>query len=351
MDTLGNNARTSRGPAGPRLSVIVPVRNGAGFLSDSLAALRASDLPAEAWELIVVDDASTDGTGRLAEAHASLVLRQPAASGPSAARNLGARYARGDILIFVDADVVVHADALRRLDEILAAEPDVAAVFGAYDVAPRAPGLVSQYRNLLHHRVHALGEGDAETFWAGCGAMRRQVFAAVGGFDEALRQLEDIELGYRVRALGHRIVLRPEIQGTHLKRWTLPSMITTDLFGRGVTWMRLHLEQRRGGRPGTLNLRPAEKIYTFLTGLALIELLLAAVRREPIWLAAAAAGLAVVLLGNLPLLRWYAEVRGVRFAVAIVPLRLLYYLLNVFAAPLGWIQHMLAPRVSAIPRS
>ena len=350
MDTLGNNARTSKDPAGPRLSVIVPVRNGAGFLSESLVALRASDLPAEAWELIVVDDASTDGSADLAESYATLVLRQRSASGPSAARNLGAAQARGGILAFVDADVVVHRGVLRRFHEAFAAEPEIAGVFGAYDAAPRAPGLVSQYRNLLHHRVHTLGRGDAETFWAGCGAIRRQVFAAAGGFDEDLHQLEDIELGYRVRALGHRIVLRPEIQGTHLKRWTLRSMITTDLFGRGVTWMRLHLEQRDGGRPGTLNLSRAEKTYTFLTGLAVLGVGVAILRSDPIWLVALA-GLAVVLLGNLSLLRWYAEVRGLRFALGVVPLRLLYYLLNVIAAPLGWIHHTLAPRESRLPRT
>ena len=348
MDILGSKSKSSLDPRTPRLSVIVPVRDGAAFLAESLPALRASDLPPEAWELVVVDDASTDGSAEVAGRYADAVVCLTRPQGPALARNRGAERARGEILVFVDADVCVHVDALRRFNELFTREPDVAAAFGAYDTAPRAPGLVSQYRNLLHHRVHAESPGDAETFWAGCGAIRRAVFAAAGEFDETMRQLEDIELGYRARALGHRIVLRPEIQGTHLKRWTIGSMIATDLCGRGVTWMRLHLEQRRGGRPGTLNLRPAEKLYTLLTGLAVGAIGLAAARREPAWLLAAAASLLAVLVGNLPLFRWFGRERGLWFAVGVVPLRLLYYALNAIAAPIGWLQHTLAPRRSRI---
>jgi glycosyltransferase involved in cell wall biosynthesis len=347
-EKLGNTAQPSRDPAAPRLSVIVPARDGAAFLADTLPALRASDLPADQWELIVVDDGSRDGSADVAGRHADAVVRLDPPQGAAAARNRGVERARGDILVFIDADVSVHRGALRGLREVLEREPDVAAVFGAYDTAPRAPGLVSQYRNLLHHRVHAENRGDAETFWTGCGAIRREVFHRAGGFDESARSLEDIELGYRVRALGHRIALRPEIQGTHLKHWTLGSMITTDLFSRGVTWMRLHLEQRRLGRPGTLNLRPAEKLYTLLTGVAALAIAFAAFRREPVWLLVSVVCLSLVLGGNLPLLRWFVRVRGPRFAVGVVPLRLLYYALNAIAAPIGWLQYTLARRKPAV---
>src|SRR5947207_2948868 len=256
MEKLGTSGPTPSAPPPLRLSVIVPVRNGEDVLARSLPALRASDFPAEQWELIVVDDASADGSAGTAAAYADVLLRLPVRRGAAAARNRGAGQARAPVLVFVDADVCVHPDVLRRLAGLLESESGVAAVFGAYDAAPPAPGLVSQYRNLLHHYVHVQSPGDAETFWTGCGAIRREVFAELGGFDEAMPQLEDVELGYRARAVGHRIVLRPEIQGAHLKRWTLGSMVLTDLFGRGLTWMRLHLREGGGGRPGTLNLRP-----------------------------------------------------------------------------------------------
>jgi glycosyltransferase involved in cell wall biosynthesis len=346
MENFGITSRVLSEPPSPRLSVIVPVRDGEQFLADSLPALRASDLPSSEWELLVVDDASSDSSADLARRYADDVVRLSAPHGAAFARNRAAEQARGAILAFIDADVSVHQDTLRRLVETLDREVGVAAVFGAYDTVPPAPGLVSQYRNLLHHYVHAQQPGEAETFWSGCGAMRRACFTDAGGFDERISQMEDIELGYRVRAIGHRILLRPEIQATHLKRWTIRSMVQTDLFGRGVTWMRLHLEQRHRGRPSTLNIRPAEKLYTLLTGFAGCALLLAGGLREPLWLVPAIAALVVVLAGNAPLFRWFAGVRGWWFALRIIPLRLLYYALNSVAAPIGWLWHTLMPRVS-----
>ena len=114
-----------------------------------------------------------------------VVVTEPAGEGPAAARNRGAEQVAGDVIVFVDADVTVHPDALERIREAFAADPELAAVFGSYDDAPAAPQLVSQFRNLLHHHVHSSSPGPAETFWAGLGAVRREPFLAAGGFDSA----------------------------------------------------------------------------------------------------------------------------------------------------------------------
>ena len=105
------------------------------------------------------------------------------------------------MIVFVDADVCVHRDALRRIRDLLCEDPDVSAVFGAYDLSPAAPSLVSQYRNLLHSYVHRRDAGEAVTFWTGLGAVRRDVLKHCGGFDERER-LDDVEYGYRLSALG-----------------------------------------------------------------------------------------------------------------------------------------------------
>ena len=314
-----------------RLSVIVPVHDGAAVLPRCLAALSASDLPRAAWELVVVDDASRDGSAELAARAGARVLRvADGPRGPAHARNLGAEAARAPLLAFVDADVCVHADTLRRLAEALEAEPALAAVFGAYDTAPAAPGLVSQYRNLLHHYVHAENAGEAATFWAGCGAVRAEAFRQVGGFDAARYprpQIEDVELGYRLRERGLRIRLAPEIQATHLKRWTLGGMVATDVAQRGVPWARLLLE--RGARAGgTLNTRAAERWLTAATGVGWAALAAGLLLRRPLAFVAAGGAGAAVLAGNARLLRWFARRRGVGFAAAVVPLRVLYYTLN-----------------------
>jgi GT2 family glycosyltransferase len=312
----------------PSLSVIMPVRDGAHFLPVSLTALYASDLPSSRWEVVVVDDASRDRSGEVAAGAGAIVVRlDGTARGAAYARNRGADAARGNYLLFVDVDVSVHPDVLRRVLETFEREPDVSAVFGAYDLAPAAPGLVTQYRNLLHRYVHERDAGDAVTFWTGCGAVRADVFAQLGGFDEKTSGVEDIELGYRMTAHGYRIVLRPEIQGRHLKRWTLRTMIVTDVWGRGVPWLRLLKRQSVPPR-ATLNLRTSEKVCTALVAGAALAVAALAWTGDDRWLIAAAAGGGGALAVNAPMLAWFARQRGWGFALRVVPLRLLYYLLN-----------------------
>jgi hypothetical protein len=322
------------GAEAPALSVIVPVRDGAEFLPRCLQSLRASETGGLAWELIVVDDGSTDSSAEIAARFADRLIRLPTPLKASGARNRGADAAQGEILVFVDADVCVHPDALGRIYETFSREGDVAAVFGAYDLSPAAPGLVSQYRNLLHHYVHQREAGEAVTFWTGLGAIRRELFELVGRFDEG-ETLEDIELGYRLSARGCRIVLRPEIQGTHLKRWTLVQMVFTDVRDRGTPWVRLLLARRRMIGRRTLNVRPGEQVLTGLMALAGLLTVVGLVSGRSIWLGLAVLAGATVLAGNWPFHAWLAAQRGWWFALRAVPLRLLYYALNVVSVGLA----------------
>src|SRR5207248_11244099 len=105
-----------------------------------------------------------------------VVVTEPAGAGPAEARNLGAARATGDVLVFVDSDVVVHPDALERMRAAFAGDETLTAVFGCYDDAPEADGVVSRFRNLLHHHVHRAAAGQADTFWAGLGAVRSRAF-------------------------------------------------------------------------------------------------------------------------------------------------------------------------------
>ena len=125
--------------------------------------------------------------------------------------------------------------------------PELAAVFGAYDERPRDAGFISQYRNLSHSYFHQTSNAEARTFWAGLGAIRREAFDAVGGFDERFGRpsVEDIDFGYRMSGLGYKILLDPTIRGCHLKRWTLRSAIVSDLRDRGIPWTQLMLKFAR----------------------------------------------------------------------------------------------------------
>jgi glycosyltransferase involved in cell wall biosynthesis len=294
-----------------RLSAIVPATNAPPTLPACLAALEAAVEPGD--EVIVVEEAP--------------------APGPAAARNAGAERAGGDVLVFVDADVVVHPDSLDRIRRAFATDDGLDAVFGSYDDAPTADGLVSGFRNLLHHHVHQTSPGPATTFWAGLGAVRKAAFDAEGGFDAARYRepsVEDIELGMRLVASGRRIRLDPAIQGTHLKSWTLVSMLHTDFARRGVPWVELLLERR--GSASALNLGWRHR----LSAAAAVSGAVALVAAKP--RPALAAGAVLVLL-NADLYALLGRRLGSRGAVAGVGLHALHHLVGAAAVPAGALRY------------
>jgi GT2 family glycosyltransferase len=234
-------------------SVVVPATNSPATLERCVAAIRDADDPPE--EVIVIDS--------------------PAGMGPAGARNVGAMRATGSILVFVDSDVVVHKDAFTRIRASFDDEPGLAAVFGSYDDLPSLHGAVSTFRNMLHHYVHQSSGGVATTFWAGLGAVRREAFVEVDGFDDwrfRSPSVEDIEFGLRLASAGKLIKLDPEIQGTHLKQWRVSTMLLTDLLYRGMPWTALMLD--RGPQAARLNLRGSHGVAAgaFTLGLAAIAL-------------------------------------------------------------------------------
>ncbi len=329
----------------PRLSVIVPVFQGAKLLPLSLGALGRSTLSRDRWELVVVDDSSTDATALVAARYADTVVRLPGKPhGPAYARNRGFEASRGDVVVFVDADVCVHPETLARFVELFEKRQDVDAIFGSYDSSPTHPGLISEFRNLLHHYVHQRDAGDAETFWAGCGAVRAAAFRDVGMFDEwhySRPQIEDIELGRRLRIRGHRILLRPEIQGTHMKRWTLRDVMSTDFTHRGVPWTRLLLQEGPNRSQKVLNLRASERLCTGLAGLGWLALLAALLLRSPIPLMMVAIAVLCIGIANHNFYFFVARERGLRISLLMLPLHVLYYATNVLSAIMGWALHIL----------
>jgi GT2 family glycosyltransferase len=244
-------------------------------------------------------------------------------SGPAIARNLAAESAHGEILLFVDADVELAADAINRVHDAFTADPDLVGLFGAYDDEPAADGLVSTFRNLLHHHTHVSHPGRAGTFWSGCGAMRTMEFRDIGGFDEkfAYPSVEDIELGMRVAANGGRILLAPDVQCKHLKRWTLASMVLTDIVHRATPWTRLIMNSH--DLPATLNLDWRGRLSGVCSVLLAACLAVAVFVPVALW-AALACGLVVVGINN-DFYRLCLRKRGIGFATSSVALHWLYF--------------------------
>ncbi len=308
----------------PFLTLIIPTISLEEPFATCLGAALAGLGPAD--EALVIFDGSLPPIPKWLQQNGVRLLATGTRSGPAAARNLAAREARGKILLFVDADVQVHPDAFERIRARFAGDPELAAVFGSYDATPAAPGLVSRFRNLLHHHTHTSHPGPACTFWAGCGAVRRNRFLALGGFDaEAYHQpcIEDIEFGLRLSDAGGKILLDPAIQGTHHKRWSLGLMVRTDILQRAIPWSRLLLSRRQ--IPPTLNLSTSAR---FSAGLSLVVPLALATTTLPMltpWPAVIAiVALTVVLLLNRSLLWLLLRQGGIMLAASGAVLQLFY---------------------------
>ena len=258
------------------ITLIVPVYNGGEAFRNCLTHIQALDPPPR--QVIVVADGDTDGSRYLAQDFGVEVIALPTPRGPAAARNLAAHYALGDILFFVDADVALPTDALTKVTEVFQQELAPAALIGSYDDRSGASNFLSQYKNLLHHYVHQTSHAEASSFWGACGAIQRDAFWAVGGFDEGYRRpaIEDVELGYRLKAAGYRIRLFKSLQVKHLKRWTIFALLQTDFRQRALSWSRLLLQNERRGMQieNDLNLQMASQISVVLTYALLGALLL-----------------------------------------------------------------------------
>ena len=365
----------------PKISVIIPVRNCPNVLRVCINSLQNSTYGD--YEIIVVDDASTDRTPELATTLGITLLRLERQCGPASARNRGAEIARGEYLFFVDADVRIHPETINQVVECFEQNPEIEALFGSYDLAPQAFNILSQYKNLFHHFVHQQGRPKASTFWSGCGAIKRSIFVKMRGFNPRYARpcIEDIELGARLYKEGHRIMLKKDIQVTHLKRWTLWNMLKADVKDRGIPWTELILRERN--LPNDLNLKfsqrlsailaygilaailiegwhtPAllllpigvlvailgldywsekRRVPTTLRALAMIGVLgaIAAISYYGMkWLMLALAFLAGIILLNFRFYVFFARVRGHLFAALVIPLHVFYYLYSGASFVLG----------------
>lgn len=321
----------------PFISIVTPVYNGGYAFVCCLLAISRSQF--SDWELIVVDDGSTDESAAIARKFGAKVIQTSGREGPGAARNQGAKVAQGDYLCFIDADCEVCDDAMALLAQKLESQPEIDALFGSYDDAPKATNFVAQYKNLMHHYVHQQGSEDASTFWSGFGVVKRELFLELGGFDierYPRPSIEDIEFGYRLKQAGAKIHLAKELQVKHHKAWKLVGLIKTDVFDRGIPWTQLLLDNR-SYMVNDLNLQTSSRVSVIAT-YGLVFCLFAGVVNP------AAIILGVLLAVLLLYLNWdvyhlFYQKRGLLFALKVVPLHWLYYFYGGLSFALGTLSH------------
>ncbi|HEY6390185.1 MAG TPA: glycosyltransferase family A protein [Bryobacteraceae bacterium] len=298
------------------ISVVIPVHNAAASLGRCLGALKTSTF--QNFECVVVDDGSTDDSAALAAASGARVIATGGQRGPAYARNRGVEAAKGEILFFIDADVMVQSGTLAQVANAFEENAALDALIGSYDEEPAEPNFLSQYKNLMHCFVHQHGRRRASTFWTGCGAIRKCAFEEFGGFDESYVRpsIEDIELGARLVRAGKSIELEPTLMVKHLKRWTLPGLLTSDIRDRAIPWTVLMLRERN--IPNDLNVQSSQRISVVLVYLALLL--------APFYWPVPAISLIVTIVLNHRFYGFLARKRGLWFAIRAVPLHLAYFL-------------------------
>lgn len=318
----GNKVWSAWGNNTFSISIIVPCAGSWEYLEASLVAI--THLVERPDEVIVVVDGPDRRLADIAARYATRVLVNNVRLGPASARNRGAAVAQGDVLLFVDSDVILQRDVTCTIKRSFSEDVTLQAVFGSYDATPSDPGFVSQFRNLLHHYVHQVSCPDATTFWSGCGAIRRTCFEQVGGFPEQMWGVEDIALGYRLAQQGARIKLDRQLVVTHQKRWTLASMVRTDIVHRAWPWAVLILSSPRSTR-FDLNLSVPLAASTAIACVVTFGIL-------PLYFAEVVSGWTVVgaSAGWLALMhgviRFFEEKRGTQFALFAVPTLWLHHL-------------------------
>ncbi len=313
------------------LSVIIPAHKGDEALYRCLSSLSQTSPPPA--EIILVEDGGGNGIAEMAEEFGYQFCSNPIRSGPARARNLGARKAQGTILFFIDSDVIIPADTMEKVHYEFVQNPNLAAVFGSYDDAPGADNFLSQYRNLLHYYIHQNSNENATTFWGACGAMRREVFEGLGGFDERYGQpsIEDIELGSRAKKAGYEIRLAKTLQIKHLKRYSPISLLKSDFFDRALPWTELLLSNRR--LFNDLNLRLSHRFSIVLVFCFILSLI--ASIWQPMLLGVSALLIPIFLAVNFPLYRFFFSKRGLWFMIRVLPWHCVYYVICGLAFAVG----------------
>jgi len=319
------------------VSVIIPVHNGGDKFRKCLLSVKA--LKRTPKEIIVVADGHSDGAWKLAEEFDVNVLKRPVSGGPAPARNLGAHHAKGDLFLFIDADVTIPNDMIEQVVKPFQDDPDLDALIGSYDDDPFESNFLSQYKNLLHHYVHQTSNREASTFWGACGAIRRNVFMKIGGFDEGYRRpsIEDIDLGYRLKKGGYKIHLLKHLQVKHLKYWGIWSLLKADFFYRALPWTDLILKE--GKIVDDLNLKFSSRISVM--AVFMLALTLIATKFVP-WLLILSAFLMVLLfVFNWDLYRFFKDKRGLGFAVKTIPWHWFYFFYSGLAFGIGYIKYQI----------
>lgn len=217
------------------ISIIIPSYNTEHTLASCLDAVYDSRY--NSFEVIVVDDGSTDGSVNIAKKYPCKIVQIQKNKGLSHARNTGVQHASYEILVFIDADVVIKENTLSTIVGFFNDQKDVSGVVGLLDEQCPCKNFLSQYKNLYMNYVFNSLDSQVNFLYGSLHALRKKVFQP---YDESLPYAEDTELGQRLASQGEKIILIKEMTVTHLKKHNLMTIIKND-FRIPFYWAHLFL--------------------------------------------------------------------------------------------------------------
>jgi len=258
------------------LSIIIPAYNAEKTIERVLSAIFSQTCK-QGFEVIVVDDCSKDKTAELAGKFPVQLIKLKQNSGAGRARNQGAKVARGDILVFVDADVILLPSTLEQIENFFQTHLDYAGLVGNYTYLSYDQNVCSMYHNLFTVYHHELSGYDIEWFWGALSAIRKEVFDKLGGFREDYygASAEDIEFGYRLAENGYKIRYLKDLRGVHAHYFSLRSMLYND-FRKAVLGVKLYLLRKpRGAHPHGFSspINGANILLTYLFWISFLALI------------------------------------------------------------------------------
>lgn len=285
--------RGAQAAPAPKVSVVIPVYNAEPTLKECLARLHESRY--RDFETVLVDDGCTDQSTAIAAEFPVRIVPTSGRVGPAAARNLGARMATGELLFFIDSDVMVRQDSLSLLAESFEGG-DVDGLCGVQAAQMRYTNIASQYKNLWMRWTYLRQTGDVPLFYTTAAAIRREAFLRVGGFDQgyATPNVEDTAFGQKLARLGVRVRVHPELEVEHVKRYSLWSMLRTD-FMRAVSLTRLKLRHPGDLAQNNTSVPSSYMASVPLSGFTVLFLLVGLLVGLPGMTAVGAAGIAGVM--------------------------------------------------------
>ncbi|OGG16018.1 hypothetical protein A3D77_03180 [Candidatus Gottesmanbacteria bacterium RIFCSPHIGHO2_02_FULL_39_11] len=263
------------------LSIIIPSYNSLNKIGHLLYSIDKSQHIRKAdFEVIIVDDYSTDGTVDFITSHLKnwlnlsnlKIIELKKNQGPAVARNIGVKYAKGSIILFLDADVILFEKTLKRVIYLFDSDPDLFALTGVWDKEQKGNGFFRRFK-ALRDWSYWINERDPKNYYylfsTRVAAIRRDLFLRLGGFDTTYKAalIEDIELTYRI-AKRHAIVFDPEVRVHHEFEDFLP--VAKKYFWRSYYWSKIYRERKKfdpvatTGKEALATISAAGVVFLFL---------------------------------------------------------------------------------------